>query len=102
MTVPRATGISTNEAGVQRIRAWTGLYVVIGGDVVIAVAAIFAVYKIGSDATSSGAIVSVLTSAFTAVSTMTTAYFGIRAATNTAQTSLSSRADDNSQNSPRS
>jgi hypothetical protein len=37
--------------------------------VVIAVAAIFAVYKIGSDATSSGAIVSVLTSAFTAVST---------------------------------
>lgn len=92
MTAPtRFPGTSDNDATVQRTRAWTGLYVVIAGDVAIAVAAIIAVYEISSDATSTTAIVSVLTSAFTAISTMTTAYFGIRAATNTAQTSLTSR-----------
>jgi hypothetical protein len=88
---------------VQHTRSWTGLYVVVAGDVVIAVAAIVAVVLISRHSTampavirpgdsSSGldtsAMVSILSSAFTAIGTMTTAYFGIRAATNTAQSHM--------------
>jgi hypothetical protein len=36
----------------------------------------------------SDALVAILTSAFTAISSMTSAYFGIRAASNTAQSSV--------------
>jgi hypothetical protein len=75
-----------SDAQVQRTRAWTGLIVVIGGDVAIAVAAILGIAlmsKAGSEP-----LVAILTSAFTAISSMTSAYFGIRAASNTAQSSV--------------
>ncbi len=77
-----------NANSVQRTRAWTGLWVVVGGDVAIAAAAIFAVFTVWKTGHTSGSItpiVAILTSAFTAISTMTTAYFGIKTMSNTAQ-----------------
>ena len=84
----QAAGIS--EEAVDKTRAWTGLYVVVGGDVVIATAAIVALLKFtGSGVSSSGSVLaSILSSAFTAIGTMTTAYFGIRSSSNTAQKSI--------------
>jgi len=79
----------TTEQDVDHTRAWTGLWVVVCGDVAIALAAILGVLKISSGGTNVGSTVSILTSAFTAVGTMTTAYFGIRAISNTAQHSMS-------------
>ena len=82
-------GMTTQQAEVEQTRARAGLAAVVFGDIVIALATILAVYHFasGKDA-SNTAMVSVLTSAFTAIGTMTTAYFGIKAASNTAQTSL--------------
>lgn len=73
------------ENAVQRTRAYTGLLVVLAGDALIAGAAIFGIWKFGRDI---GQTVAILSSAFTAIGTMTTAYFGIRAATNTAQSAV--------------
>lgn len=86
-TGPRVPSRSANptEQVVERTRAWTGMWVVVGGDVAIAVAAILGVVKFSSTAASSSALVAILTSAFTAIGTMTTAYFGIRSSANTAQ-----------------
>src|SRR4051812_17079899 len=78
--------VDVAEASMQKTRSWTGLLVVIGGDVTIALAAIFGI-ALMSDG-SSDALVAILTSAFTAISSMTSAYFGIRAASNTAQSSV--------------
>jgi hypothetical protein len=80
-------GSNPNDNSVQRTRAWSGFCVVFAGDMAIVAAAIFTVWKFsrsggGGDTTP---IVAVLTSAFTAVSTMTTAYFGIKTMSNTAQ-----------------
>jgi hypothetical protein len=61
---------------------------VIGGDVAIAAAAVYGVLRSGSGQNATQ-IVAILTSAFTAIGTMTTAYFGIRAASNTAQAAVS-------------
>jgi hypothetical protein len=79
------TKFNPTENAVQRTRAWTGLLVVVLGDVFIAAAAIVGVFLTGKD---TGQIVAILTSAFTAIGTMTAAYFGIRAATNTAQSAV--------------
>ena len=73
-----------SDNAVQRTRAWTGLWVVAAGDVAIAVAAIWGVVKTSGSATNSPTI-AILTSAFTAIGTMTTAYFGIKSMSNTAQ-----------------
>jgi hypothetical protein len=70
---------------VQRTRAWTGLWVVIGGDVAIALAAILGIVKTAGTAATNSPTVAILTSAFTAIGTMTTAYFGIKSMSNTAQ-----------------
>jgi hypothetical protein len=80
----RRTRFNPTEQAVQRTRAFTGLWVVVGGDVAIAAAAVYGVIKSGSGQNATQ-IVAILTSAFTAIGTMTTAYFGIRAASNTAQ-----------------
>jgi hypothetical protein len=80
---PATTQPSAN--AVQRTRAWTGLWVVIAGDVAIAAAAIWGIVKTAGTATTNSPTVAILTSAFTAIGTMTTAYFGIRATSNTAQ-----------------
>jgi hypothetical protein len=69
---------------VQRTRAWTGMWVVIGGDAAIGVAAILALWKTSGSPNSTPTI-AILTSAFTAISTMTTAYFGIKTMSNMAQ-----------------
>jgi hypothetical protein len=74
-------------AGVERTRARVGLLVVVVGDVTIVVATVVGVLVIHGSAGGTAAV-SILTSAFTAISTMTTAYFGIRAASNTAQRSI--------------
>jgi hypothetical protein len=73
------------ENAVQRTRAYTGLLVVLAGDALIAGAAIFGIWKFGTDTSQT---VAILSTAFTAIGTMTTAYFGIRAATNTAQSAV--------------
>ena len=77
-------GDNPSDNAVQRTRAWTGLWVVAAGDVAIAVAAIWGVVKTAGAATNSPTI-AILTSAFTAIGTMTTAYFGIKSMSNTAQ-----------------
>ena len=87
---PGRTGLFTkitNPSGnvVERTRAWTGMWVVAAGDVTIVLAAIWGVIKISGSGTSGSTIVAILTSAFTAIGTMTTAYFGIRSTANTAQ-----------------
>ena len=79
-----------SEEAVDKTRAWTGLYVVVGGDIAIATAAIVALLTFTSSGVSSNGSVlaSILSSAFTAIGTMTTAYFGIRSSSNTAQKSI--------------
>jgi hypothetical protein len=77
-----------SENAVQRTRAWTGLLVVAVGDVAIVVAAVFGILKVAGSTTHATSVVAILSSGFTAVGTMTTAYFGIRAASNTAQSSI--------------
>jgi Pentapeptide repeats (8 copies) len=87
-THPISKRNNPNANSVQRTRAWTGLWVVVGGDVAIAAAAIFTVFtvwKAGHTSSNITPIVAVLTSAFTAIGTMTTAYFGIKTMANTAQ-----------------
>jgi arginine exporter protein ArgO len=77
-----------NDDGVQKVRAWTGLLVVAVGDVAIVIAAIVGIAHVSNGSTHASSIVAILSSGFTAVGTMTTAYFGIRAASNTAQSSM--------------
>jgi hypothetical protein len=74
-----------DQSTIDRTRAWTGMWVVIFGDVAIAIAAIWGVVKVSSGHSNVDSMVSILASAFTAIGTMTTAYFGIRSASNTAQ-----------------
>lgn len=86
---------SISEEAVDKTRAWTGLCVVIGGDVAIAVAVAIALTKFAGTAgnASTAVLASILSSAFAAIATMTTAYFGIRASSNTAQRSIKHHAD---------
>ncbi len=74
------------QAQVERTRSWTGLWAVAVGDVVIAIAAILGVYWVKGGTTGSTSVVSIITSGFTAIGTLTTAYFGIKAVANTANT----------------
>ena len=93
MTIPptrRRFGRGDNPSDnvVQRTRAWTGLWVVAGSDVAIVLAAIWGVVKLSTTPASGQTIVAILTSAFTAIGTMTTAYFGIRSSANAAQAAI--------------
>jgi hypothetical protein len=92
MTTPALVGgpaKGTTDQGVEKVRAWTGLSAVVAGDVAIAIAAVLGITHF----TASGAagsqvlpqIVAILSSAFTAIGTMTTAYFGIKSISNTAK-----------------
>jgi hypothetical protein len=83
----KATPAPTDDA-VQKTRAWTGLLVVAVGDVAIVVAAIVGIAHVSGGTAHASSVVAILSSGFTAVGTMTTAYFGIRAASNTAQSSM--------------
>jgi hypothetical protein len=75
--------------GVEKTRAWTGLIAVVVGDVTIALAAILGIVHFAASGTGSSPdlaqIVAILSSAFTAIGTMTTAYFGIKSISNTAK-----------------
>jgi hypothetical protein len=93
MTTPAASAAGQSAGGtadprVEKIRAWTGLLAVVAGDVAIAIAAILGITHFASSGTSSSQIlpqiVAILSSAFTAIGTMTTAYFGIKSMANTA------------------
>jgi hypothetical protein len=81
-------GATNTQASTEKTRSWTGLIAVVIGDVAILAMAIAGVGIIRESTGTSSSIVAILTSAFTAIGTLTTAYFGIRAAANTAQTSI--------------
>ncbi|MET8453075.1 6TM ABC transporter family protein [Streptomyces sp. NPDC005209] len=66
----------------EKDRARYGLLAVVVSNLAIAGVAIFGVWRLDGD---KAVIVGVLTAAFTAVSTMTTAYLGIKAVSNTAR-----------------
>jgi hypothetical protein len=70
---------------IERSRAWSGLWAVAVGDVAIAGAAAWGVYTAGGSSSTGPTVTAILTSAFTAIGTMTTAYFGIRSMSNTVQ-----------------
>lgn len=82
------TGLDEFDVQLERTRARTGLAAVIVGDAVICAAAILGVFEVGSSTTRGSTVVAILTAAFTAVGTLTTAYFGIKAIANTAHTSI--------------
>ncbi|MFC7259118.1 hypothetical protein [Streptomyces lutosisoli] len=70
------------ELDLERYRARYGLQAVLLSNLAITVVAIFGVWRLDGD---KSVIIGVLTAAFTAVSTMTTAYLGIKAVSNTAK-----------------
>ncbi|MGW1057341.1 hypothetical protein [Micromonospora rubida] len=69
-----------------------GLLVVVLGDAAIAAAAVVGLIIMDRDAADAQSV-AILTSAFTAISVITTSYFGIRAVTNTAQSSIAAKQD---------
>ncbi|MER5434012.1 hypothetical protein [Streptomyces sp. NPDC002588] len=71
------------ELDLERYRARYGLMAVVLSNLAIAGVAIFGVWRLGGD---KAVIVGVLSAAFTAVSSTTTAYLGIKAVSNTAKT----------------
>ena len=76
------------DARVEQVRALAGLIAVMAGDAAIAAAAIVGIIHFAASGTSSQVlpqIVAILSGAFTAIGTMTTAYFGIKAMSNTAK-----------------
>jgi hypothetical protein len=81
-------------ARVDRTRSVTGLFAVMIGDVAIAVAAIIGIaYISGKPGSSqlSSQIVAILSGGFTAIGTMTTAYFGIKSISNATSNIAQSR-----------
>lgn len=73
-----------SDPGVERTRAMTGLIAVVAGDVTIAVAAILGIVYASRSSAEAAEIAAILSSGFTAIGTMTTAYFGIKSISNTA------------------
>jgi hypothetical protein len=82
--ISKATGESkaTVELKLERDRALFGLVAVGLSNVVIAAIAVVAVWQLDGD---KSVALGVISAAFTAVSTMTTAYLGIKAVSNTAK-----------------
>jgi hypothetical protein len=75
---------ATSDPGVERTRAVTGLLAVVAGDVAIAVAAVLGIVYTARGSAPAAQIAAILSSGFTAIGTMTTAYFGIKSISNTA------------------
>ncbi|MEY2247467.1 hypothetical protein AB8A21_31775 [Streptomyces sp. BF23-18] len=73
---------TTADTELEKDRARYGLIAVVMSNLAIVGVAIFGVWRLDGD---QAVIVGVLTSAFTAVSSMTTAYLGIKAISNTAR-----------------
>jgi hypothetical protein len=82
-----------SEEAVDKTRAWTGLYVVVGSDVAIMATVVIALFKFADTTVdaSTAVLAAILASAFSAIGTMTTAYFGIRASSSTAQRAVKHR-----------
>ncbi|MEV6117630.1 hypothetical protein AB0L59_35425 [Streptomyces sp. NPDC052109] len=72
----------TTDTQLEKTRARYGLLAVIVSNLAIAAVAVFGVWRLDGD---KSVIVGILTAAFTAVSSMTTAYLGIKAVSNTAR-----------------
>lgn len=70
------------ETQLETVRARYGLLAVMVSNLAITAAAIIGVWRLDGD---KSVMVGVLTAAFTAVSSMTTAYLGIKAVSNTAK-----------------
>ncbi|WP_405949085.1 hypothetical protein OG588_23850 [Streptomyces prunicolor] len=70
------------DTDLEKIRARYGLLAVTGSNIAITAVAIFGVWQLNGDR---AVMVGVLTSAFTAMAGLTTAYLGIKAVSNTAQ-----------------
>ncbi|MEU9242798.1 hypothetical protein [Streptomyces shenzhenensis] len=66
----------------EKERARYGLLAVVVSNLAIAAVAVFGVWRLNGN---ESVIIGVLTAAFTAVSSMTTAYLGIKAVSNTAK-----------------
>ncbi|MER6030504.1 hypothetical protein [Streptomyces sp. NPDC001851] len=66
----------------EKVRARYGLLAVVISNLAIVAVALFGVWRLGGD---KSVIVGILTAAFTAMSSMTTAYLGIKAVSNTAR-----------------
>lgn len=84
---PTPSQQGTSDTGVEKTRAVTGLIAVVAGDVAIAIAAILGIIyvtRISGASSTSSQIVAILSGGFTAIGTMTTAYFGIKSMANTA------------------
>jgi hypothetical protein len=92
---PAAPAASDDSASrVEKVRAWAGLIAVVSGDAAIAIAATVGIIHFAGSGTSSQVlpqVVAILSSAFTAIGTMTTAYFGIKAMSNTAKNLVASK-----------
>jgi hypothetical protein len=80
MSQGEARGI--RDTDLEKIRARYGLLAVVGSNIAITGVAVFGVSQLNGDR---AVIVGVLTSAFTAMASLTTAYLGIKAVSNTAQ-----------------
>jgi len=80
MSQDEARGV--RDTNLEKIRARYGLIAVVGSNVTITAVAIFGVWQLDGDR---AVIVGVLSSAFTAMASLTTAYLGIKAVSNTAQ-----------------
>ncbi|WP_406457224.1 hypothetical protein OH768_25275 [Streptomyces sp. NBC_01622] len=80
MSQDEARGVRNTD--LEKVRARYGLLAVVGSNVAITAVAIFGVWQLDGDR---AVIVGVLSSAFTAMASLTTAYLGIKAVSNTAQ-----------------
>lgn len=81
MSRDQATAV-TPDTQLEKVRARYGLLAVIASNLAIVVVALVGVWRLDGD---KSVIVGILTAAFTAVSSMTTAYLGIKAISNTAR-----------------
>ncbi|WP_240528631.1 hypothetical protein [Streptomyces humi] len=79
----------SQDVELEKNRARYGLLAVVISNLAIATVAMFGVWQLDGD---TSVIIGVLTAAFTAVSSMTTAYLGIKAVSNTAKSIASSAA----------
>ncbi|MGW1911933.1 hypothetical protein ACWCQS_14700 [Streptomyces sp. NPDC002076] len=72
----------TGDTQLEKVRARYGLLAIVISNLAIVTVAIIGVWRLDGD---KSVIVGILTAAFTAVSSMTTAYLGIKAISNTAK-----------------
>ncbi|MCX4763221.1 hypothetical protein OG562_20035 [Streptomyces sp. NBC_01275] len=79
------------DVGLEKDRARYGLLAVVVSNLAIAAVAMFGVWRLDGD---KSVIVGVLTAAFTTVSSITTAYLGIKAVSNTAKAMARDNARD--------